>query len=58
MRVVIYKDIRGEHRWRVLARNGRIIAESGESYKRRCDLTSTLDTLRKGLKAAKVCDEE
>jgi len=31
----LYKDRRGEWRWRLLSRNGRIVATSGEGYKRR-----------------------
>jgi uncharacterized protein YegP (UPF0339 family) len=29
----IYKDTKGEWRWRRIARNGQIIATSGEGYK-------------------------
>lgn len=29
----IYRDSRGEYRWRVTARNGRILADSSEGYK-------------------------
>lgn len=28
----IYKDTRGEYRWRYVASNGNIIADSGEGY--------------------------
>lgn len=34
-RVQFYQDDSGEHRWRFLAMNGRILADSGESYKRK-----------------------
>lgn len=30
----IYKDKKGEFRWRLKTKNGRIVAESGEGYKR------------------------
>lgn len=33
----IYQDDLGEWRWRVRARNGRVVADSGEGYKRRID---------------------
>jgi uncharacterized protein YegP (UPF0339 family) len=33
-RVVQYRDDSGEWRWRMLARNGRVLADSGEGYKR------------------------
>lgn len=31
-KLTIYRDRRGQWRWRIKARNGRIIAESGEGY--------------------------
>ena len=31
----IYRDGRGEWRWRLRASNGRIVADSGEGYQRR-----------------------
>lgn len=34
-RIVCYKDKSGEWRWSMYARNGKIIADSAESYKRR-----------------------
>jgi len=33
----IYKDASGEFRWRLRAKNGRIIANSGDGYKNRAD---------------------
>ena len=30
----IYQDRRGDWRWRLYARNGRIVADSGEGYAR------------------------
>lgn len=34
-KVEVYKDRKGEWRWRVIAPNGRILGDSGEGYKRR-----------------------
>ncbi|MGE8272407.1 YegP family protein [Stenotrophomonas geniculata] len=34
---VIYKDTASRFRWRLFAHNGRVIADSGESYKYRED---------------------
>lgn len=31
----VYRDVAGEWRWRMLSRNGRIVADSAEGYKRR-----------------------
>lgn len=35
MKFHIYRDENKEYRWRLKANNGRIIANSGEGYKRR-----------------------
>lgn len=34
-KVQVYRDARGEWRWRYKAANGAILADSGEGYKRR-----------------------
>ena len=34
-RFEVYRDAKGEWRWRLRAGNGRIIADSGESYRKR-----------------------
>ena len=35
LKVEFYKDRKGEWRWRAKARNGKILADSAEGYKRR-----------------------
>ena len=40
-----YKDDAGEFRWRLLSKNGRILADSAEGYKRRNGVTKALHTL-------------
>ena len=35
MKFTIWKDAKGEWRWTLKARNGRVIADGSESYKRR-----------------------
>ena len=32
MKFVIYQDLRGEWRWRLVADNGRVVADSAEGY--------------------------
>lgn len=32
--IQIYKDRKKEYRWRLLARNGQVVADSGEGYQR------------------------
>lgn len=44
MKRTIYKDKKGEWRWRIKAGNGRIMADSGEGYKRK---RSLVDAMRK-----------
>jgi uncharacterized protein YegP (UPF0339 family) len=31
-RIERYRDIKGEYRWRLLAKNGRVVADSAEGY--------------------------
>ena len=42
-KVEIYKDRKGEWRWRIIASNGRKLANSGEGYKRKRDCTRSLN---------------
>jgi uncharacterized protein YegP (UPF0339 family) len=41
----IYRDSKSEFRWRLKAPNGRIIAESGEGYKRKEACEDALELL-------------
>ncbi len=38
----VYRDKRKEWRWRLTASNGRILADSGEGYKRKRDCLAAL----------------
>ncbi len=42
----MYRDVDGQWRWRAWARNGKIIANCGEGYKRRADCRKMVDVLR------------
>ena len=44
--IQIYCDARREWRWRLVAANGRTIADSGEGYKRKSGALRAVDTLR------------
>lgn len=48
----IYEDHEGEWRWRLLAANGRIMADSGEGYVDHAGCTRAIETLHRELKAA------
>lgn len=41
----VYKDKNHQWRWRLRAKNGRIVADSGESYTRKSDLLSQLNKI-------------
>lgn len=42
-KIQIYKDKKGEYRWRLKAINGKIIADSGEGYKRKRNARIAID---------------
>lgn len=42
MRFYIYRDKNGEWRWRLIARNGLIMADSAEGYKRKAKCVAAL----------------
>lgn len=37
MKFHVYKDKKNEHRWSLVSKNGNVIADSAEGYKRRAD---------------------
>jgi uncharacterized protein YegP (UPF0339 family) len=50
-----YKDARGEWRWNLKAANGRILADSGEGYKRERECKADIDRV-KGSASAPVVE--
>jgi len=44
-----YKDAEKRHRWRAVAANGRIVADSGQGYRRRADMEHALTLLASNL---------
>jgi len=42
----IYRDKRSEWRWRLRASNGRILADSGEGYRRRASMLGGIECAR------------
>jgi len=57
MEFVVYTDAKREGRWRLVGRNGKVLADSGEGYTRRRDAVRAVRTILKGagqLSAAKV----
>lgn len=43
MRYVMYKDVRGEWRWRLYAANNQIIATASEGYRNRSDCLHSIN---------------
>lgn len=56
MKFVVYRDAKGEYRWRLVASNGQVVA-SGEGYKNKADCLSTIASIQKNAPSAPV-DEE
>lgn len=50
--VQVYKDDKGEWRWRFIAGNNKIMADSAEGYTERYDLFSALEEVFGSYKAA------
>jgi uncharacterized protein YegP (UPF0339 family) len=46
MKFEVYKDRAGEWRWRLIASNGRKIADSGEGYEKKYDCISALNLVK------------
>lgn len=49
MKFELYKDRHGEWRWRLRARNGKAIAESGEGYKQRARCVAGIRLVRRAV---------
>lgn len=46
MRIELYQDAAGEYRWRLVADNGRVVADSGEGYTRKRDAQRAVQSFR------------
>ncbi len=46
MKYNIFKDKAGEWRWRLVATNGKIIADSGEGYNNKADCLHGIDLVK------------
>ena len=50
----IYQDARKEHRWRLKAANGQVIATSGQGYKAKADCRHEIEVIQKEAAGAKI----
>jgi len=53
----LYKDAKGEYRWRLVASNGQTIATSGEGYKSKDSVTAGIDSVKKNAPSATVIEK-
>jgi uncharacterized protein len=52
----VYKDKGGQWRWRLLASNGKSIAESGEGYKEKKDCLDGIASVQKHAPGATIVE--
>jgi uncharacterized protein len=50
----LYKDTKGEFRWRLVASNGQMIANGGEGYKAKADAKAGIESVKKNAPAAPI----
>lgn len=48
-KIEVYKDRNGEYRWRLVSSNGKVLADSGEGYKRKYGVIKAIAAVRKGM---------
>jgi uncharacterized protein len=54
MKFYVYRDKKGEFRWRLVSKNKRIIAEGGEGYKRRSGALKAIERVKNQAAYAEV----
>ena len=53
----LYKDTKGEFRWRLVASNGQMIANSGEGYKSKDSAKNGIESVKKNAASAAIEDK-
>lgn len=53
----LYKDKKGEFRWKLIASNGQIIANSGEGYTTKENAKNGIESLKKDASSAAIEDK-
>jgi uncharacterized protein YegP (UPF0339 family) len=53
----LYEDKKNEHRFRIKAKNGNVLASSSEGYKKKADAEKAMTMIKDGAKDAEVSDE-
>lgn len=54
MKFYVYKDKKGEFRWRLVSKNKRIVCDSGEGYKRRAGALKAIERVKNQAAYAEV----
>jgi len=58
MKVEYYQDKAKEHRWRLKATNGRVMARASEGYKQKEGAEKAVETFKAGVKTATVMEKK
>jgi uncharacterized protein YegP (UPF0339 family) len=53
----IYKDQKGEFRWKMVHTNGQVIADSGEGYKAKANAINGINSVKENASSATVEDK-
>lgn len=53
----LYKDAKGEFRWRLIASNGQMIANGGEGYKSKDSAKNGIESVKKNAPSAPIEDK-
>jgi uncharacterized protein len=54
----LYKDAKGEFRWRFVASNGQAIATGGEGYKAIASAKAGIESVKKNAPSAEIVETE
>lgn len=57
MNFTIFTDSAGQYRWNLKASNGRIVADSAESYLNKSDCQAGIRLVQSGAPSARITDE-
>ena len=52
----LYEDKKSEHRFRIKAKNGNVLASSSEGYKKKADAEKAMTAIRDGAKDAEITE--
>jgi uncharacterized protein len=53
----LYKDAKGEYRWRLVASNGQTIANGGEGYKEKASAKDGIESVKKNAPTAEIIEK-